>query len=115
MSDSSEAYEILPTNSDENEAADSNDHIIKKRSLKEINKRDEEFVLNIKKRAALNGVPVNAYVELLIVTDTSVLDNFISQSNSNDLNIVFSNMRLYYAYAVHAVILLYKVATKIIP
>ena len=62
----------------------------------------ESFRIKKKKRA-LNGNPIQTYVEVLVVTDTSVLANFQKLANSTDPSVVFSNMRLYYAYAFNAV------------
>jgi hypothetical protein len=56
-------------------------------------------------RQTSNGSPANAYVELLVVTDTTVFNNFVTLAGTSDMNIVFSNMGIYYANAINAVFL----------
>ncbi len=55
-------------------------------------------------KRALNGQPITATIETLVVTDTSVLDRFINVTGTNDLDTVFAAMRIYYAHCIQAVL-----------
>lgn len=62
-----------------------------KRNVYSINKR--------KKRAASNS----AFVEVLIVTDSTVFNDHSRFVNSTDIDIVFQHMRIYFAYLINGV------------
>ena len=111
---SSFAYDILPVNFKNDYLtfnSENNDHVIRKRTLLEgdlanenqLNSKIQRLRKFPRKKRSLIGNPITAYVELLIVTDTSVLNNFKIQTSTSDLNIIFSNMRVYYANAIHSV------------
>lgn len=55
------------------------------------------------KRAQSNGQPFRLYVEVLVVTDHSIFENHKRFARSNDTNIVFHHMRIYYAHFMNEV------------
>ncbi len=63
----------------------------------------DEDLVRTRRSSPVTGGPISAYVELLVVTDTTVLKNFIKLAGTSDLNVVFSDMRIYYANAINAV------------
>ena len=62
---------------------------------------------NLKKqnkfKRAVNGQPVNLYVETLIVTDLTVFEDHKRFAQSTDTNVVFQHMRIYFAHLINGV------------
>jgi hypothetical protein len=59
----------------------------------------------MKKRAVK---PLVLYVESLVVTDETIYDRFKTLLNSTDNNIIIENMKIYFAFFMYTVNLIYK-------
>ena len=60
--------------------------------------------LKNKKVRSVNGDPVQLYVETLIVTDLTIYNDHKRFSGSNDQNIVFQHMKIYFSHLLNGVI-----------
>lgn len=56
-----------------------------------------------KSKRAVNGQPLDLYVEVLIVADYSVLQKHRLIINSNDDNVVMQNMKIYFIHLINGV------------
>ena len=54
-------------------------------------------------KVGANGQPISLYIELLVVTDSTVFDYHKNFIGSNDQNLIFSQMRIYYAHLINGV------------
>jgi hypothetical protein len=52
---------------------------------------------------AVNGQPINLYVEALVVTDTSIYDDHSRFLNTTDQILIFTHMRMYFAHLIKGV------------
>ncbi len=51
----------------------------------------------------MNGNPVQANVEYLVVTDASIYNDHSNFINSTDPNLIFQHIRIYFAYLVNGI------------
>ena len=91
-----------------------NSHQIKKRNVNSVSfcnvdasnlktKIDSQFNSEIKKERALNGQPINLYVELFIVADQTIYLNHKKFLKTNDSYFIFESMKIYYSHLISGV------------
>lgn len=85
-----------------------NRHVIQKRELIvpfviDDLKLRRNFTIKPRAKRAVNGQPIELNVELLLVTDTSVLDKFQKLAATTDDQKVFALMRHYYSHLINGV------------
>jgi hypothetical protein len=56
-----------------------------------------------RKKRAVNGNPVQAYVEYLVVTDVTIYNDHSRFINSTDPNLIYQHIRIYFAYLVNGI------------
>lgn len=74
-----------------------------KKEDEKLNESDEKLR---DKRAQRNGQPFNLYVEVLIVTDYTIYEDHQNYAQTNDQNLVFLYMRIYFAHYINEVLIL---------
>ncbi|RNA12759.1 A disintegrin and metallo ase with thrombospondin motifs 3-like [Brachionus plicatilis] len=123
------AFDIYPvfTNGSSNYTSDSNKHQIKKRSVNsDYSSQNLDYIISPETfakinntirflfqkwsssrkktgRVGLDGQPINLYVELLVVTDSSVYDYHRRFIGTDDQSLIFSQMRIYYAHLINGI------------
>lgn len=55
------------------------------------------------RKRSVNGAPTVLEVETLIVTDLTIYNKHKTLTNSTDPNVIYAQMRIYYAYLLNAV------------
>ena len=56
-----------------------------------------------RKKRALNGKPVDTYVETLVVTDQTIYNDMKAFVNSTNNNIILQNIRIYFAHVFNGI------------
>lgn len=64
-----------------------------------LNEKNVEKEKKIQKRA-VNGQPINLYVEMLIVADCSIYDDHQRFANTTNQDLVYLHMRIYFSHLV---------------
>jgi hypothetical protein len=70
---------------------------IKKHKLK-LNQKEEESQKIRQKKRSIMGEPINLFVELLVLVDSSIYANQKEYIQTNDTNLIFQNMQIYYSH-----------------
>ncbi|CAF0922549.1 unnamed protein product, partial [Brachionus calyciflorus] len=114
-------FDIFPINENGEHHYNSanNRHLIKKRSTDNVNKNEViDYIISNKTLEALrnsskankmstrvgtNGEPLYLFVELLVVTDSTVFQYHKNFMGSSDQNLIFSQMRIYYAHLINGI------------
>ena len=63
-----------------------------------IYKRDSRLVSDTKIDSVVTKQPIDLYVELLVVTDSSIFNDHQRYANTTNKDLVFLHMRIYFAH-----------------
>jgi hypothetical protein len=71
---------------------------IKKHKLKLNQPKEEDSQKMRQKKRSIMGEPINLFVELLVLVDSSIYQNQKEYIQTNDTNLIFQNMQIYYSH-----------------